>query len=91
LYRRKKVATPKVPLKARSSPAIVPLTPGVPIRQNTPSTSAPRAKKMAEASAKDAMPNTTFAGGSEKVVPGRTTSKKGEMAAKAGYTSKWKK
>jgi hypothetical protein len=91
LYKWKKVATPKVPLKARSSPAIVPLTPDVPIRQNAPSTSAPRVKKMAEASAKDAMPKTTSAGGSKRVFLGGTTSKKGEMADKVGDTSKWKK
>jgi hypothetical protein len=46
---------------------------------------------MVEASAKDAMPKTTSAGGSEKVVMGGTTSKEGEMADKAVNTSKWRK
>jgi hypothetical protein len=90
LYRRKKVATTKVPLRAKSSPTTVLLTPDVPIRQNVPSTSAPRAKKMAEALAKDAMPKNTSAGGSEKVVMGVTTSKEEEMADKAMNTLKWK-
>jgi hypothetical protein len=51
----------------------------------------PRANKMAEASAKDAMPNTTSAGGPEKVVLGRNSSRKGEVAEGAGDASKWKK
>jgi hypothetical protein len=46
---------------------------------------------MVEASAKDAMPNTTSAGGSERVVLGGNSSRKGEMAEEAGDTSKWKK
>jgi hypothetical protein len=45
---------------------------------------------MAEALAKDAMPNTTSAGGPEKVVIDRNSSRKGEMAKEAGDASKWK-
>jgi hypothetical protein len=91
LDRRKKVAAPKVPLKARTSPAIVPPTLDAPIRQNAPSTSALRANKMAEALAKDAMSSTTSAGGPEKVVLGGNSSRKGEVAEGAGDASKWKK
>jgi hypothetical protein len=46
---------------------------------------------MVEGSAKDAMPNTTPAGGPEKVVLGENLSKKGEMSDKARDTSKWKR
>jgi hypothetical protein len=53
--------------------------------------SASRAKKIVEASAKDAMPKTASARGSEKVVLGGTTSKKEETADKAVDMSKWKK
>jgi hypothetical protein len=46
---------------------------------------------MAEASAKDAMPNVTPAGGFEKIVPGGSSSRKGEVAESIGDALNWKK
>jgi hypothetical protein len=91
MCRRKKVAGQKVPLKARSSPAIIPPTPDAPIRQTAPSTSAPKESKMAEASAKDAMPTTTSARGPKRVNFGRSLTKKVGLAEEAGDAAKWKK
>jgi hypothetical protein len=87
MHRRRKVGGQN-PLKAKPSPTIIPPTPDAPIRQNAPSTSAPKVSKMAEASAKDAMPATTPARGPKKVTfGGRTVG----MAVGAGDAAKWKK
>jgi hypothetical protein len=87
LHRRRKVVGQK-PLKAKPSPAIIPPTPDVPTRQSAPSTSAPKASKMAEASAKDAMPATKPARGPKKVTFGGKTVR---MAAGARDAVRWKK
>jgi hypothetical protein len=46
---------------------------------------------MGEASAKDAMPNVTPIGGSDKIVPSGSSSRKGEVAESIRDASKWKK
>jgi hypothetical protein len=87
MHKRRKVAGQK-PLKAKPSPAIIPPTPYAPTRQSVPSTSAPKASKMAEASAKDAMPATSPARGPKKVTFGWKTI---EIAAGARDAARWKK
>jgi hypothetical protein len=87
MHRRRKIAGHK-PSRAKPSPAIIPPTPDAPIRPSAPSTSAPKASKMAEASAKDAMPATNPARGPKKVTFGR---KAIEIAAEAGSAARWKK
>jgi hypothetical protein len=87
MHRRRKVAGHK-PSRAKPSPAIIPPTPDGPIRPSAPSTSAPKASKMAEASAKDDMPSTNPARGPKKVTFGR---KAVEIAAGAGSAARWKK
>jgi hypothetical protein len=87
MHRRRKVAGQK-PLKAKPSPAIIPLTPDAPIRQTALSTSAPKVSKMAEASAKDAMPATNPARGPKKVTFGGKTI---GMVAGARDAARWKK
>jgi hypothetical protein len=91
MYRGKKFAGQKAPLKARSSPAIIPSTPEAPIRQTAPSTSAPKISKMAEALAKDAMPIATPTKGSKRVSFGKSLAKKVGIAEEAGDAAKWKK
>jgi hypothetical protein len=86
MHRRRKIAGHK-PSEARPSPAIIPPTPDAPIRPSVPSTSAPKASKMAEASAKDAMPATNPARGPKKVTFGGKTV---EIAAGAGGAARWK-
>jgi hypothetical protein len=88
MHRRRKVAGQKSPLKANSSPAIIPPTPEAPIRQTAPSTPALKTSKMAEASAKDAMPAATPTRGSERVTFGGKTV---DIAVEAGNATKWKK
>jgi hypothetical protein len=80
-----------VPLKKITSPVIIPPTPDAPFRQNIPFASTQRENTMAEASAKDVVPNVTFVGGSENIVPGGSSSGKGVMAEDVGNASKWKK
>jgi hypothetical protein len=87
MHRRRKVAGQK-PSKARPSPAIIPPMPDAPIRQSAPSTSAPKASKMVEASAKDALPATNPARGPKKVTFGE---KMVEIAAGARDAVRWKK
>jgi hypothetical protein len=87
MHRRRKIAGHK-PSKARPSPAIIPPTPDAPIRPSAPSTSAPKASKMAEALAKDAMPATNPARGPKKVTFGGKTV---EIAAGAEGAVRWKK
>jgi hypothetical protein len=86
-HRRRKVAGQK-PSKEKPSPKIIPSTPDAPTRQPAPSTSGPKSSKMAEASAKDAMPATNPARGPKKVTFG---GKPIEMAAGARDAAKWKK
>jgi hypothetical protein len=88
MYRRKKIAGQKAPLKAWSSPAIIPPTPDATIRHIAPSTSAPKTSKVAEASAKDAMPTANPVKGSKRVTFGE---KKVGIAKEAGNAAKWKK
>jgi hypothetical protein len=87
MHRRRKVAGQK-PLKTKPAPAIIPPTPDAPTRQSAPSTSAPKASKMAEALAKDAMPATNPARGPKKVTFGGKTV---GMAAGARDAVRWKK
>jgi hypothetical protein len=87
MHRRRKVAGQK-PLKAKPSQVVIPSTPDAPIRKTAPSTSAPKASKMAEASAKDAMPATIPARGPKKVTFGGKTI---GIAVGAVDYAKWKK
>jgi hypothetical protein len=87
MHRRRKIAGHK-PSTAKPSPEIIPPTPDAPIHPSAPSTSAPKASKMAEASAKDDMPATNPARGPKKVTFG---GKAVEMAAGAGGATRWKK
>jgi hypothetical protein len=82
-----KAVAQKVPLRKKTSPAIIPPTPDVPIRQSIP-TSIPQANTMAEASANDVVPIITHVAGTEKVVLGRNSSGKETMAADATGVSK---
>jgi hypothetical protein len=87
MHRRRKVAGHK-PLKAKPSLATIPPTPDAPTRQTVPSTSTPKASKMAEASAKDAMPATNTARCAKKVTFG---GKMVGMAGGAEDAARWKK
>jgi hypothetical protein len=88
MHRRRKVVGQKAPFKAKSSPAIILLTPEAPIRQTAPSTPAPKTGKTAEASAKDATPAATPARGSKRVTFGGKTV---DIEVEAGNAAKWKK
>jgi hypothetical protein len=87
MHRRRKIAGQK-PSRAKPSPAIIPPTPNAPIRPSATSTSTQKASKMADASAKDAMPTKDPAKGPKKVSFGR---KAVEMAAGVGGAARWKK
>jgi hypothetical protein len=87
MHRRIKIAGHK-PSREKPSPAIIPPTPDAPIRPSAPSTSAPKASKMAEALSKDAMPATNPSRGPKKVTFG---GKVVEIAAGAGSATRWKK
>jgi hypothetical protein len=87
MHRRRKIAGHK-PSRAKPSPAIIPPTPDAPIHLSAPSTSAPKASKMAEALAKDAMPATNPVRDPKKVTFG---GKAVEIAAGAVSAARWKK
>jgi hypothetical protein len=87
MHRRGKVAGCK-PLKENPSPAIVPPTPAIPARPTGPSTSAQKASKMVDASAKDAMPSESLAKGRKKVSFGRISV---DMTTGTNGAARWKK
>jgi hypothetical protein len=87
IYRRRKIAGQKPP-RAKPSPAIIPPTTDAPVHPSGPSTSAQKASKMADSSAKDAMPTANPGKGPKKVTFG---GKEVEMAAGASDAAKWKK
>jgi hypothetical protein len=87
MHRRRKIAGQN-PSRAKPSPVIIPPTPDAPIRPSAPSTSAQKANKVAEASAKDAMPTINPAKGPKKVSFG---GKAVEMAAGVEGAARWKK
>jgi hypothetical protein len=87
MHRRRKIDGQKPP-KAKPSPAVVPPTPDAPACPTGPSTSARKVSKMANASAKEAMPSKDLAKGPKKVSFG---GKAVEMAAGVGGAARWKK
>jgi hypothetical protein len=66
-------------------------TPDAPIRKNIPPSSTHRANTTSEASDKHAAPKVSSTGGSEKILLGGSSSRKGATTKDVGDVPKWKK